>query len=43
MRYIAISEIENGGYREAQRLLASLKSARRELRAERRKIRRPRV
>lgn len=43
MRYITISAIEDGKYRDAERFMASLKSARRELRAERRKVRRPRV
>lgn len=43
MKYIVKGVFEEGGYREVERLMAELKSARRELRAERRKVRRPHV
>lgn len=38
MKYIIKYSTEDGGYLEASRMLADLRSARRELKAERRKI-----
>jgi hypothetical protein len=38
MRYVVKNSIANGGYREASRALAELRAARRELNAERRKM-----
>jgi hypothetical protein len=38
MRYVVRNSTANGGYREASRALAELRAARRELNAERRKM-----
>lgn len=38
MKYVIKNSINEGGYREASRLLAELRAARRELAAERRKM-----
>lgn len=38
MKYVVKAKTEDGGYLEASRLLAELRAARRELKAERRKV-----